>query len=111
VILSSDALSFGIANNAYVLVQNNEGEMEQVDVEIGVDNDNYVEITSGLDSGITVYKAVETVEDSGGLLSIFSSLSQQQTTTTTTMPDMSGFDPSTMQNRTFDGGSFGGTLP
>ncbi len=112
VILSSDALSFGMSNNAYVLLQNDAGEMEQIAVEIGVDNDNYVEIKSGLDAGVTVYKEVETVEESGGLLSIFSSLREQQTTTTTSLPDMSNFDPATMpQNRTFDGGSFGGGMP
>lgn len=112
VILSSSALSFGPTNNAYVLVQNDAGKMEQVDVEIGVDNDNYVEITSGLDADVTVYKAVETKEDAGGLFSIFSSLSQQQTTTTTTATDMSNFDPSMLpQDRTFDGGSFGGGMP
>ena len=51
-----------------------------MDVEIGVDNDNYVEITAGLDADVTVYKAVETTEEAGGLLSMFSSLSQQQHT-------------------------------
>ena len=112
VILSSDALSFGAANSAYVLVQNDEGEMEQVAVEIGVDNDNYVEITSGLDEGVTVYKAVQTTEDNSGLLSIFSSLGQ---TTTSTTPEMgSNFDPSTMQMDRSDfsgGGNFGGGMP
>ena len=44
VILSSDALSFGPSNSAYVLMKNEAGEMEQSSVEIGVDNDNYVEI-------------------------------------------------------------------
>jgi multidrug efflux pump subunit AcrA (membrane-fusion protein) len=110
VILNSDALSFGPMNNAYVLVKNENGEMEQVFVETGVDNDNYVEIKSGVAAGDTVYKAVATTEESGGLLSLFSSLQQQQTTTTTQLP--SDFDPSTfMQNRTFDGSGFGGTMP
>lgn len=113
VILSSDALSFGQANNAYVLVENDEGEMEQTYVEIGVDNDNYVEIKSGLDANMTVYKAVQTSEDSGGLLSIFSSLSEQRNSTSTTTQDMGSFDPSTMpQDRgNFGGGNFGGGMP
>ncbi len=113
VILSSDALSFGNANNAYVLLQNDEGEMEQVYVEIGVDNDNYVEITSGLDANVTVYKAVETTEESSGLMSLFSSLTDSQSTTSTTPGNTGGFDPSTMQqNRpSFNGGSFGGGMP
>jgi multidrug efflux pump subunit AcrA (membrane-fusion protein) len=111
VILSSDALSFGPTNNAYVLMKNDAGEMEQVDVEIGVDNDNYVEIASGLDADVTVYKAVETQEDAGGLFSMFSSLSQSQAAQATAAPNMSNFDPSMMPNRTFDGGSFGGNMP
>lgn len=112
VILNSDALSFGAANNAYVLVQNEDGEMEQVFVETGVDNDNYVQIVSGIEAGETVYKAVATTEEASGLLSLFSSLQTTQQSTNGTMPsDMGSFDPSTMQqNRTFDGsgGNFGG---
>lgn len=113
VILNSDALSFGPQNNAYVLVQNEAGEMEQVYVETGVDNDNYVQITSGIDAGTVVYKAVETVEESGGLLSLFSSLQTSTQQTGGTVPaNMGNFDPSTMrQDRTFDGGSFGGGMP
>ncbi len=114
VILSSDALSFGPSNSAYVLMKNEAGEMEQVAVEIGVDNDNYVEITAGLDAGATVYKAVETAQDGGGLLSIFSSLRKRQTdaaTTTTTALPAGNFDPSTMPQRDFEGGSFGGGMP
>ena len=106
VILSSDALSFGNANNAYVLLQNDEGEMEQVYVEIGVDNDNYVEISSGLDAEVTVYKAVETTEEATGLMSLFSSLTDTSTSTNTGPGgDMGDFDPSSMQ---MGGGDFGG---
>ena len=51
------------------------GEMQQVSVEVGVDNDNYVAILSGLKDGDTVYKQVETKASSaGGLMGIFSSL-------------------------------------
>ncbi|MFH1880104.1 MAG: HlyD family efflux transporter periplasmic adaptor subunit [Bacillota bacterium] len=113
VILSRDALSFGPMNNANVLMQNDQGEMEQVMVEVGVDNDNYVQIVSGIQTGDTVYKAVASTEESGGLLSLFSNLrDQQQTTTTTTTQYPADFDPSNMpQNRTFDGSSFGGGMP
>jgi multidrug efflux pump subunit AcrA (membrane-fusion protein) len=112
VILSKDALSFGPQNNAYVLSKNDAGEMETVDVETGVDNDNYVQIVSGLQAGDTVYKEVASTEEAGGILSLFSSLSNQQSTTTTVPTNMQNFDPSTMrQDRTFDGSSFGGGMP
>lgn len=55
VILNKDALSFDETNSAYVLMENEAGEMERVYVETGVDNDNYVEIVSGLEDGDTVY--------------------------------------------------------
>lgn len=75
VILSKKALSFGQDNSAYVLMRNAGGDMEQVAVEIGVDNDNYVQITSGLSDGDTVYAVAETSASStGGLAGLFSSL-------------------------------------
>ena len=111
VILNQDALSFGPQNNAYVLMQNDEGEMETVYVETGVDNDNYVQIVSGVSAGDTVYKEVASTEEAGGIMSLFSSLADQQTTNTTPT-NMGDFDPSTMQqNRTFDGSNFGGGMP
>ncbi|MBE0601537.1 MAG: hypothetical protein IH607_07080 [Firmicutes bacterium] len=88
--------------------------MEQVFVETGVDNDNYVQIVSGLQAGDTVYKEVASAEDAGGLLSMFSSLRKQQTTTTAVPSNTEGFDPSTMRDtRMFDGsgGNFGGGMP
>lgn len=59
VILSKSALSFAGDNSAYVLVSGENGEMSRVPVVVGVDNDNYVEITSGLTEGQTVYKVAE----------------------------------------------------
>ncbi|MGN1021276.1 MAG: efflux RND transporter periplasmic adaptor subunit [Aristaeellaceae bacterium] len=76
VILNRDALSFAQDNSAYVLVKNASDQMEQQPVTLGVDNDNYVEITSGLKDGDVVY-AVATAKDtsaSGLLSSLFSSL-------------------------------------
>ena len=99
VVLSKDALSFDVDNSAYVLQQTAEGVMEKVPVEIGVDNDNYVEITAGLSEGDEVY-AEETTSASAstglsGLMSLFGG----------------GSAPSGMQNsrqnRDF-GGNFGG---
>ena len=66
--------------------------MEQVTVELGVDNDNFVEIKSGLSEGDTVYVKVETAASStSGLASLFSSLTGgTQSTTTTTQGAMPG---------------------
>lgn len=73
VILNKDALSFDETNSAYVLMENEAGEMERVYVETGVDNDNYVEIVSGLEDGDTVYVLEESASSAssglGGLLS------------------------------------------
>ena len=70
VILKVDALSFDNTNQAFVYMKNESGELAQVNVTTGVSNGNYIEITSGLTDGDTVYveaKAEET--SSGGLLS------------------------------------------
>ena len=110
VILNRDALSFGAGNNAYVLMKNAAGEMEQTEVTLGVDNDNYVEIVSGLNEGDTVYVKVETsAESAGGLASLFSSLtggSTQQTGSTTNTAGGMGGPPDMGSN--FGGGGFGG---
>ncbi len=111
VILSSDALSFGPANNAYVLKQNDEGKMEQVPVGIGVDNDHYIEITSGLDEGETVYKAVQSAKEATGLASMFSSMpdnsSSSSSSSSTSFSGPGGGD----FNRPSGGGNFGGGMP
>lgn len=73
VIVSKSALSFGRDNSAYVLKKNQSGEMEQVAVEIGVDNDNYVQILSGVTEGETVYAVAKTTTSTTGLASLFSS--------------------------------------
>ncbi|MCE5342755.1 MAG: HlyD family efflux transporter periplasmic adaptor subunit [Eubacteriales bacterium] len=109
VILNRDALSFGMGNNAYVLTKNDAGEMEQVTVELGVDNDNYVEIKSGLNEGDTVYVVVESAASTAsGLASLFSSLTggTTQTTTTTTTTGMPSFNGGTMPDFANGGGNF-----
>ena len=84
------ALSFDGGNNAYVLIKNDAGEMEQVSVTLGVENDKFAEIASGLNAGDTVYvKTVTTSASSGGLASLFSSLTggtQQSGSSTSGMP-------------------------
>lgn len=73
VILDRDALSFQQNNSAYVLMKDENGQMQQVAVEVGVDNDNYVAVTAGLKSGDVVYKQAETKQSAvGGIMSLFS---------------------------------------
>lgn len=75
IILNRDALSFASDNSAYVLMYDENQVMQQVPVTIGVDNDNYVEITSGLQDGDTVYKEVsENANAMTGLFSMFSNM-------------------------------------
>lgn len=67
VILKSEALSFDDTNQAFVWMKDSAGEMEQVPVETGVTNGNYVEIVSGISDGDEVY--VETKEESPSAMS------------------------------------------
>ena len=71
VILKMDALSFERDNSAYVWMKDDQGELQQVSVQVGMDNDSYVEITSGLKAGDTVYVEAEEEEQSGGFMSMF----------------------------------------
>lgn len=115
VILNKDAVSSDAGNSAYVLMKNDADEMEKVTVELGVSNDSFVEIKSGLSEGDVVYVQVKTSASSAsGLASLFSSLTggtTTQTTTTTTsgfpgggnMPSGMGGGPS--------GFSGGGGMP
>lgn len=71
VILKADAISFDASNRAFVWRKNETGELEQVNIETGVSNGNYVEIVSGLSDGDEVFAEAEQETDSaiGGLLS------------------------------------------
>ena len=64
VILRSDALSFDLTNQAFVYTMDENGELKTTYVNTGFSNGNYVEIKEGLQSGDTVYVAVETTNDS-----------------------------------------------
>jgi len=112
VILNKDALSFTTGNSAYVLMQNEDGQMEQVAVEVGVDNDNYVEITSGLEAGDTVYVVVESdTSSSTGLASLFSSLTGGSSQQSGDMPSFSGGSNSSFSGGgNFSGGGGGGNF-
>lgn len=60
VILSMDALSFNARNEPYVLMQNDK-QIEQVPVQAGINDGDFVEIVSGLKSGdIVLYKPSST---------------------------------------------------
>ncbi|MBQ8093317.1 MAG: HlyD family efflux transporter periplasmic adaptor subunit [Clostridia bacterium] len=111
IILSKSAVSFAGDNSAFVLVQDSNGEMQRVAVQIGVDNDNYVEITDGLTEGQTVYKVAETKSNANsGLLSGLSSLmnnGQNQNNSNQTRNSQRNYSG---QNNGFpNGGNFGGS--
>ena len=73
-VLKVDALSTARDNTAYVYKENASGEMEEVQVTVGVSNGNYVEIKDGVTSGETVYKIAEKEEEATGLAALFSGL-------------------------------------
>lgn len=104
VILNKSALSFDQRNSAYVLTRNEAGEMQTQYVEIGVDNDNYVEIRKGLKAGDKVYIKEEKREAATGLASLFSNMgggSQRNT------PNNQNWNQRNNRNN-FGGGNWGG---
>lgn len=109
VILNKDALSFDRNNSAYVLMYDENDVLQQVPVEIGVDNDNYVEVVSGLSEGDVVYaEVIEEASSASGIFSMFSvggmggapgGNSQRQ------------FNRSEFSDTGFPGGGSGGSMP
>ena len=73
-VLKMEALSIARDNTAYVYKENEDGEMEQVAVTVGVSNGNYVEIREGVAAGETVYKIAEKEEELTGLAGLFSGM-------------------------------------
>ena len=71
VILKMDALSFDRTNQAFVYMKDESGELIQVPVEVGLDNESYVEIKSGLKEGDTVYVEAKAEEQATGLQALF----------------------------------------
>lgn len=126
VVLKMDALSFDAQNSAYVYMKNDNGAMEEVPVEVGVSNGNYVEIKSGLADGDEVFveAEVETTNAVSGLLSgLFGSQQfnapgrmgggQMPSFGSGQRPDFSSMggsmpDFSSMGNRSSGSGGFGG---
>ncbi len=122
VVLKMDALSFDESNSAYVYMYDENGELQQVPVEVGVSNGNYVEIKSGLSGGDEVYVETEVETPSSGLGSLMSGIFGGQQMMPGGfggggMPDMGGmdfsnFDPSSMPGGREGGGSRdGGGMP
>lgn len=120
VILKADAISFDATNQAYVWMKDENDELQQVYIETGVSNGNYVEIKSGLSDGDVVYVEVEVDTSSGGM---FASMFGGQEFTggggggfdSSNMPDMSSFDSGNMPDMSsFDSGNmpnFSGGMP
>jgi len=73
-VLKMEALSTARNNTAYVYKENENGEMEEVTVTVGVSNGNYVEIKDGVTAGETVYKIAEKEEEATGLAALFSGI-------------------------------------
>jgi len=116
VVLKMDALSFDEANSAYVYMYNAEGVLEEVPVEVGVSNGNYVEIKSGLKDGDEVYVETEIETSAGGLGGLMSGLFGGQQMTPPAGMDFGGRDFGNMDFSNFDPGSMpsmpgGGGMP
>ena len=107
VVLKMDALSFDETNSAYVWMYNDAGELEQVSVEVGVSNGNYVEIVSGLNEGDEVYVEAETEVSAGGLGGLLSGLFGGQQMNA---PQMGGSDDMGRRGGDFDPSNFGGGM-
>lgn len=103
VVLKIDAISFDETNQAYVLKQNPDGTMQRVTITTGVSNGNYVEITSGLQSGEVVYAVVKAAENGGGLFNGLFNFGNQPT-----MQNRRNNNQYTQRNYNRPGGSQGG---
>ncbi len=67
VVLKMDAVSTAPDNSAFVYVRDEEGNMTEKPITVGVSNGNYVEVKEGLESGETVYAVAKTEEKDTGL--------------------------------------------
>lgn len=103
VVLSMDALSFDVRNQAYVLMPDASGAMQQVYVKTGVSNGNYVEITDGLQNGDVVYAISEETTSPSGFSFSFGSMGMMTNGTDRTDRTQQ------RQQRTQEGGSGGGS--
>ena len=104
VVLKADALSFTPANQAFVYKMKEDETLEEVQVEVGVSNGNYVEIRSGLAEGEKVYAVTKAKEDS--LNALFAGMFGQQQFNR----QGSGNRQNSQRNSNREGGS-GGSMP
>lgn len=115
-ILKMEGLSTARDNTAYVYKEDENGEMVQVSVTVGVSNGNYVEIKDGINSGETVYKIAEKEEEVTGLAALFSGLftnrqvnrpNRSNRNGDSGMPDFSNMPDMSNMPSDFPGGSSG----
>lgn len=116
VILKMDALSFDRANQAYVWMKDENDELKRVEVEVGMDNDSYVEIKSGLSEGDTVYVEAEEEETASGIMSLFGGMQRNQFNAERgsrggNMPSGGGFPGGNGGTRSGGTGGTGGGMP
>ena len=110
VILKMDALSFDRTNQAYVWMKDEGEALKQVRVELGMDNESYVEIKSGLNEGDTVYVEAKAEESSGGIMSLFGGMrrnqfNQERSTRGSNQGNWSGPGGNYQGNRSSSGGN------
>lgn len=124
-VLKMEALSTARDNTAYVYKEDENGEMVEVTVTVGVSNGNYVEIKDGVTPGETVYKIAEKEEEATGFAALvsgwFSSTQVNRSTRRNTqnggsgMPDFGSGNMPDFGSGNFPGGSGGsggsGTRP
>lgn len=112
VVLKQDALSFTMENQAFVYKMKEDETFEEVEVEVGVSNGNYVEIKSGLEEGETVYAVSKAEEDS--LNSLLSGIFSQQRVNQPGRNRQNGSERQNWQNQNGGGSTgmpSGGTAP
>ena len=73
VVLKVDALSFDFANQAFVWMKEESGELRQVYVTTGVSNGNYIEIREGLSDGDEVFVEAPTTDENDLFAGMFGS--------------------------------------
>lgn len=108
VILKMDALSFDNSNQAYVWMKDENDALVQAEVEVGVDNGNYVEIVSGLSEGDTVYVEAEETAVASAFSALLSGMGGNRFNSEMGGGGRSGsFEgmPSGMESGTFPGGN------
>ena len=100
VILKMDAISTASNNTAFVYMEDEDGNMKEQEITVGISNGNYAEIKAGLNEGDTVYVVKEEEESSfaGILAGLFGN-------TQVNRPSGAGFGSGSGMPSGFGGGS------